>query len=352
MRERDDRIRELEQQIARLALFHEVGKAVASALDLQKVLDTIMTKISEFLRPDTWALLMVDEKTKELHYRIAAGASAASLKDVRIRLGEGIGGWVAEHGEVVLIEDVTKEPRFSLKKHAWHAEAQSIVCVPVKGRGRVMGAIELVNTSRNQRFHEDDIPILVNLADYAGIALDNARYVQQIHELTITDDCTTLYNARHLNFVLDAEIYRSIRYGYEFSVVFIDLDHFKQVNDSHGHLAGSKLLWHVGALIKGHLRLIDYAFRYGGDEFVVLLPQTSKLNALSVVRRLREILNSVIFLEEEGLNVKVTASFGVAGFPSDARTRKELLSMADEAMYLVKNTTRNNIALVGEGVMN
>ena len=352
MTEDTQRIRELEQQIERLSLFHEVGKAVASTLDLRKVLETIMAKISDFLRPDTWSLLMLDEKSNELYCEMATGAGNTSLKDVRVKLGEGIGGWVAEHGEPVLIEDVSKEPRFSLKNEAWHAGARSIVCVPVKSRLRVLGAIELVNTSENQHFHEADIPILVNRADYAAIALENARYVQRIHELTITDDCTALYNARHLNFVLDSEIYRSIRYGYEFSVIFIDLDHFKQVNDTHGHLAGSKLLWHVGTMIKGHLRLIDYAFRYGGDEFVVLLPQTSKHNALSVVRRLRELLNSKVFLDEEGLNVKVTASFGVAGFPSDAHTRKDLLHLADEAMYLVKNTTRDNIALVGEGVMN
>ncbi len=199
--------------------------------------------------------------------------------------------------------------------------------MPVKGREKILGVIELVNTTSKERFHEEDIPILKNLADYAAIALENARYVKRIHELTITDDCTALYNARHLNFVLDAEIYRSTRYGYEFSVIFIDLDHFKQVNDTHGHLMGSKLLWFVGDLVKGHLRLIDYAFRYGGDEFVVLLPQTSKHNALMVVRRLRELLNSRIFFVEEGLNVKVTASFGMSGFPDDARTRRELLHL-------------------------
>jgi len=352
MTDRNNRIRELEQQIERLSLFHEVGKAVASTIDLHKVLETIMGKISDFLRPDTRFLLLLDEKSNELHYEIAIGAGTDDLKDVRVKLGEGIGGWVAEHGEAVLIEDVRKEPRFSLENEIWAPQARSIVCVPVKGRERVLGVIELVNTSRDEHFEEEDLPVLANLADYAAIALENARYVQRIHELTITDDCTALYNARHLNFVLDAEIYRSIRYGYEFSVIFIDLDHFKLVNDTHGHLAGSKLLWHVGNLVKGHLRLIDYAFRYGGDEFVVLLPQTSKHNALRVVRRLREILNSKVFLDEEGLKVKVTASFGVAGFPSDARARRELLRLADEAMYLVKNTTRNNIALVGEGVMN
>ena len=134
------------------------------------------------------------------------------------------------------------------------------------------------------------------------------------------------------------------------SVIFIDLDHFKQVNDTHGHLVGSKLLWLIGDNIKGHLRLIDYAFRYGGDEFVVLLPQTPKESALMVVRRIKDILNAAVFFAEEKLNIKVTASFGVAAFPGDARTRKEILRMADEAMYLVKNTSRNSIALAGEGI--
>jgi diguanylate cyclase (GGDEF)-like protein len=164
------------------------------------------------------------------------------------------------------------------------------------------------------------------------------------------DDCTALYNARHLNFVLDAEIYRSSRYGYEFSVIFFDLDHFKQVNDVHGHLVGSKLLWMIGDLIKSNLRLIDYAFRYGGDEFVVILPQTSKENALIVLRRLKELLNSKVFFQEENLNIKVTASFGIAGFPADGRTHREVLRMADEAMYLVKKTTRDSIAVAGEGL--
>ena len=174
--------------------------------------------------------------------------------------------------------------------------------------------------------------------------------MQRIHELTIIDDCTALYNARHLKFVLDAEIYRSTRYGHEFSVIFIDLDHFKQVNDVYGHLVGSKLLWMIGDILKSNLRLIDYAFRYGGDEFVVLLPQTSKANALRVARRVRDLLNSKVFFSEENLNIKVTASFGVATFPGDGRSHREILRWADEAMYLVKNTTRNNIALAGEGI--
>jgi diguanylate cyclase (GGDEF)-like protein len=346
-----EEIAELKRQIERLSLFHEIGKALASTLDLQKILQTVMEKISDVLQPDTWSLLMLDETAQELHFEIAIGAGADKLKDVRLKVGEGIAGWVAQTGEPVLVEDAKRDPRFTPRiDEVTQTDTRSVVCVPIKGKEKILGVIELVNCLGRESFRREDIPILKSLADYAAIALENARYIQRIHELTITDDCTALYNARHLNFVLDAEIYRSTRYGYEFSVIFLDLDHFKQVNDTHGHLVGSKLLWMIGDLIKGHLRLIDYAFRYGGDEFVVLLPQTSKQNSLMVVRRLKDLLNSTLFFTEEALNIMVTASFGVASFPADGRTRRELLRMADEAMYLVKNTTRNSIALAGEGI--
>jgi diguanylate cyclase (GGDEF)-like protein len=310
-----------------------------------------MEKISDLLQPETWSLMMLDDTTQELHFEIAIGSGAEKLKDLRLKLGEGIAGWVAEHGEALLVEDVRNDVRFTRRMdEVTQLDTRSVVCVPIKGRERVLGVIELVNCLGKPSFAQEDVPILKSLADYTAIAIENARYVQKIQELTITDDCTALYNARHLHFVLDAEIYRSNRYGYEFSVVFLDLDHFKQVNDICGHLVGSKLLWLIGDVIKGNLRLIDYAFRYGGDEFVVLLPQTSKENALMVVRRVKDLLTSKVFFTEEALNIKVTASYGVASFPADGRTRKEILRMADEAMYMVKNTTRNNIALAGEGV--
>src|SRR5437762_4106226 len=297
MRTETEEVAELKRQIERLSLFHEVGKSLASTLDLQKILQTIMEKISDFLQPDTWSLLMLDEKTQELYFEIAIGVGANSLKDVRLKLGEGIAGWVARTGDPLLVEDVRKDARFSTKcDELTQLETGSVVCVPIKGREKTVGVIELVNCLGKESFRKEDIPILKNLADYAAIALENARYVQRIHELTITDDCTALYNARHLHFVLDAEIYRSTRYKYEFSVIFIDLDHFKQVNDNNGHLVGSKLLWMIGDIIKNHLRLIDYAFRYGGDEFVVLLPSTPKESAPTVVPPLKDLPNSKYFL--------------------------------------------------------
>src|ERR1039458_6179572 len=202
-------ILELKRQVERLSLFHEVGKALFSTLDLQKILQTIMEKISDLLQPDTWSLLMLDEDTHELYFEIAIGSGAEKLRDVRLKLGEGVAGWVAQHGEPLLVENARSDPRFTSKlEEVSQAETRSIVCVPIKAHDHVLGVIELVNALAKPSFGAEDIPILKSLADYAAIALENARYVQRIHELTITDDCTAIHKARHLNFVLDTEIYR------------------------------------------------------------------------------------------------------------------------------------------------
>jgi diguanylate cyclase (GGDEF)-like protein len=154
-----------------------------------------------------------------------------------------------------------------------------------------------------------------------------------------------------MGFILETEIYRSQRYNYEFSLIFIDLDHFKQVNDTQGHLVGSRLLWEIGNALKAHCRLIDFAFRYGGDEFVLLLPQTSKDSAMNVARRMHKMLRESTWLPGEGLNIKLTASMGVASYPADSRTKEGLLHLADEAMYLAKNTNRDSVAVANVGIL-
>ena len=335
-----------------VAVFHELGKALTSTLQVDQVLQTIMEKIEEFLHPDTWSLLLVDEAKKELYFELAIGKGATALKDIRIKWGQGIAGWVAENGQVVIVPDVSKDTRFfSQVDQKTKTETRSIVAVPVKFRDTCLGVIELVNCVGPNGFDDRDLTLLEALSDFAAIALENARHVQRIHELTITDDCTNLFNARHMNFILETEIYRAQRHGFEFSILFIDLDFFKKVNDTHGHLMGSKLLAEVGQFIKLHCRLIDYAFRYGGDEFVVLLPQTSKENACVVARRLHRQIRDIVWLKSEGLNVQITASMGVAAFPTDAKTKGDLMHLADEAMYTVKNSTRDGVAAARLGAL-
>ncbi len=335
-----------------VAVFQELGKALTSSLELDQVLRTIMEKIDEFLRPDNWSLLLLDEAKQELYFELAVGKASQALKDVRIKMGQGIAGWVAQHGETVVVPDTTKDTRFFSKvDEKTKTETQSIVAVPVRFRDTCLGVIELINCIGPEGFDPRDLKLLEALADFAAIALENARHVKRIHELTITDDCTSLYNARHMGFILETEIYRSQRYNYEFSIVFIDLDHFKQVNDTHGHLVGSRLLAEIGNALKEHCRLIDFAFRYGGDEFVILLPQTSKDNALNVARRLHKLIRESTWLTAQGLNIRLTPSMGVASYPMDSRTKEGLLHLADEAMYLVKNSRRDSVAAANIGIL-
>ena len=340
------------REAGEVAVFQELGKALTSSLQLDQVLRTIMEKIEEFLRPDNWSLLLLDEAKQELYFELAVGKASQVLKDVRVKLGQGIAGWVAQHGETVVVPDTSKDTRFfSQVDEKTKTDTQSIVAVPVKFRDTCLGVIELINCMGPEGFDPRDLKLLEALSDFAAIALENARHVKRIHELTITDDCTTLYNARHMSVILETEIYRSHRYNYEFSLIFIDLDHFKQVNDTQGHLVGSRLLADIGNALKTHCRLIDFAFRYGGDEFVLLLPQTSKENALNVARRLHQLIRETKWLAGEGLDIHITASIGVASFPVDSKTKEGLLHLADEAMYLVKNTNRDSVAAANLGVL-
>lgn len=339
------------RQLQELEIFHDVAKALTSSLNLDSILQTIMEKMAAYFRPDTWSLLMVDESRDDLYFAIAVGDAADRLKSERLKMGEGIAGWVARNGEPLIVPDVKRDPRFAKRiDDATRWQTRSIICIPLKSKQRVLAVIQLINVPMSA-FGEGELFFLQAICDYAAIAIDNARSVERIQELTITDDCTGLFNARHLYKTLESEVYRSARFSYEFTVLFLDLDHFKHVNDTHGHLAGSKLLAEVGAMLKSRLRLIDSAFRYGGDEFVIVLPQTGKEAALNVARRLLETFRQTYFLQHENLRLNIRASIGLATFPEDARTTHEIIRQADEMMYLVKNTTRDNIAVVGQGLL-
>ena len=167
-----------------------------------------------------------------------------------------------------------------------------------------------------------------------------------IQELTITDDVTGLFNARHLYTTLDDEV----KGGKIFSLMFVDLDRFKSVNDTHGHLIGSRLLAEIGGLLKRSLGPNNAAFRYGGDEFVAMLPGMGKSAASGTTMALREELRTARFLEGAGLSLGVSGSFGLATFPEDGNTVASILRAADTMMYEAK-VTRDNIAVAGRGLV-
>ena len=337
-----EQIKELEKRVQNLSISHQVGKIFTSTLALQEVLSLIMEKISAFLKPTPWSLLLIDTIRNDLYFQIAIGKNVHKIKDFRIKVGHGLAGWVAQTGKVAIVKDVSKDLRFLPGiDDLVHVGIRSVVCIPLKSKYRTLGVIELVNCFE-ETFPSEDLSLLTIMADYAAIAIENATYVKRVQELTIIDDCTSLYNFRHFNYMIDLELSRSNRYNFDFALIFFDLDRFKNVNDIHGHLCGTRLLHKIGGLVKVHLRDIDTAYRYGGDEFILLLPQTSKQSALRVARRLRNLLAKT-YVEWNKAEVKITASFGVVSFPGDASNKIDLIRLADQAMYRVKKRNRNDI---------
>ena len=205
-----------------------------------------------------------------------------------------------------------------------------------------------VNAMKRGAFHYMTKPVEQDVLDVVlRSCTERSRLLYQNAELqqkTIQDDLTTAFNRRYLDAYLDEELERDRRYGRTFSILFFDLDHLKDVNDRHGHLAGSRALREVAQLIQSKLRKSDRIFRYGGDEFVVTLPETGAEGALRVAHRLRRAVRSHHFLAAEGLVVTLTASFGVATFPHDGSSQEELIRTADQAMYRVKTHTRDGVA--------
>ena len=345
-----------EAKLGDLLVFHNVARALTSSLDRDAILRTIMQQMEQFFKPETWSLLLVDEARNDLYYGVAVGYTSADLCDLRVPIGHGLAGWVAEHGESLIVPEVSKDPRFDPRFAPLAEEAaatssfriQSAICMPLRSRNRTLGVIQLFNCQLNT-LTDYTISFLHVLCDYTAIAIDNARAVERIQELTITDDCTGLYNVRHLYRILEEYADPATRSSAPFSLIFIDIDHFKSVNDRHGHLVGSHILKEVGQTLRAGLRRQDIVFRYGGDEFVILLPGAGKRAAQNVAERILKNMRERRF--GNVLSLEIRASLGVATWPEDGSTVHEIIRSADTMMYLVKGTTRDNVAIAGRGIL-
>ncbi len=327
-----------------IKFYEDVSKTLTSSLDLSNSIKKVMERIKEMTRAEAWSILLVDQETGDLVFEKMESKKAKVIRKFRLKIGEGIAGWVAQEGIPVIVPDVTKDKRFFGEvDKAIHFKTKSILCVPIKSQNQVIGVLELVNKKTGEPFLKDDLDLVMRIIDQLAIAIERTLLYQRMRELAITDDLTKLFNTRYLNRTIEVEIQRSTRYNTSVSLIFMDIDYFKNVNDRHGHLVGSKLLVEMAQLLLKSLRTVDIVARYGGDEFVIVLPQTSPDAAILIAERMRKAIEQYTFLKKEGYFLKLTASFGVASYPESAKSKEELIRLADEAMYKVKYKTRNAV---------
>jgi len=324
----------------------EIGKALTSTLDMEEILHTVLSRLSVLVPARNWSLLLVEPESSSLRFEVAVGLAPELLENLRIPLGEGIAGTVAATGEPLLVADVGSDPRFSNRVDRLSGfVTKAVICLPLKIRGSVIGVVEIVNPQDSCLFRPESMTILSILADYVAIAIGNAMNYRKIAALSLTDTVTGYYNTRFLHDFLDSLLGEGSGKQKGVSLVFVDMDEFKTVVDTHGHLVGSRVLKEVADVMASRLTPADRLVRYGGDEFVILMEGCAKDKALQRAEEIRSTVASTPFLGELGLSIRVTASFGLATYPQDASTKEELMRLADQCMFLSKERGKDKVTV-------
>lgn len=328
----------------RLAVLTETLRAAGALLDPRMVSRFIMQRAATIVRSSWWRLYRLDDSRGTFRLDAHVEPGGISPPAEWLPIDRGLAGVTARSREVVHVRNAERDPRVDRLMEWPHDAPSAVIAAPMISRGRVIGVIELAE-HESGRFTARDVELIRTLMEPAAIALDNAELFRKLEERTVTDDLTQLYNGRFMENYLRREAKRAVRYGHPVALLFIDLDGFKQVNDVHGHMAGSRTLIEVGDVLRRNVREIDVVARWGGDEFAVVLPDTSAEGAVTMAERIRERISEERYLGSMGLEVRVSASIGVAAYPRNGTDAEQLLAAADGAMYEVKNSGKNGVKL-------
>jgi diguanylate cyclase (GGDEF)-like protein len=326
--------RALRSRVERRDALIDIVRAVNTTLEPTKTAELLVERAATWVPAPCWAVVCAD---------LSGQLSVLADRGLQPDMGPAvyaIATWVMNRGQEFVAADLTHDPRIT------DPAVGAVMSFLLSCRGRRIGALVALDrqpSEREPRLSASMLRAVRLLLEPAAVALDNALLLKRAEALSVTDDLTHLYNSRYLNLVLRRETKRASRSGRPLSLLFIDLDGFKAVNDTHGHLFGSRALVEAAAVIRSSARETDVVARFGGDEFALVLPDTGGEGAYAVGERIRERIAAHKFLAEDGLDMHLTASVGVATLPDVAASAEELVQAADKAMYQVKETGKNGI---------
>ncbi len=339
---------ELENRVAELQILYDLARTIASSLDLNEVLQRVATLVPVKLNVPKFSIMLLNADG-QLEVLKAHPPNVGS-EGLTFAIGEGVCGRAAELRRSWYVSDLEQDTLFRVRGSRGEKERGSLLSVPMVRGGELLGVL---NFERHEKadFGPAEMEFFAAVADQVGLAVQNARLHEQTVALSITDPLTGVPNRRYLFQQLEAEIARSARFDHPLSMLMIDIDHFKHLNDAAGHSAGDDVLRQVCVRLKHSLRKVDTLARYGGEEFVVLLPQVSREEALEVAQKLRHSICDVPL--EHGATQPggmVTISVGVAALPHDAKEQSKLVDCADSALYASKRGGRNMATLYVPGM--
>lgn len=322
----------LEVEKRKLEIILEITKSVSSTLDIQEVLRIIVNKVAEHILADRCSIILADEQQKQGY--VVASHDAPQINRLQIDLNKYPEIFRAiESKEVVVINDVNMDPLMSgVREILNQIGIRSLLVVPIAYQDVVIGTLFLKVRKKTHDFTQDDIKFCQVIANTSANAIKNAQLYEQIRLQAKTDGLTKLLNHRAFLESYQEEVIRSKRTNKPFSIIMIDVDNFKSINDSFGHQHGDRLLYELAGHLKDNTRAVDIVARYGGDEFICLLPETSYDGGLLVANR---IINKLREKAKEG-HTGMTVSIGVSTYYHHTEDSTMLLQLADQAMYLAK----------------
>ena len=311
----------------------------------EELYKNILETAAELTSACKGSIMLVDKNGEHIHIVHTKGMTAELARDARGEVGSGIAGEVAKSGKPLLVKDVEKDLRIARENRPRY-QSKSMVSIPFKLNEKVLGILNLSDKWNLAPFSETDLYLLTSFCTLASLMIERTQVseeVRRFEQLSLTDPLTGTYNRRFLNSRIEEEVNRSLHQGLEFTVLFIDLGHFKGFNDRFGHLVGDEALRTTASVIKSAMRGMDIVARFGGEEFCVLLPGASKRLALLVAERVREGIELQRCPGDGYMDGCLTASIGVASFPEDGTTLTTLLNASDKALYQAKSGGRNRV---------